>query len=159
MISSTRCRKRRRSEPSGAHLVSALPGTNLAVIVLLAVTSSSCFVRVAAEGQSHHRKTVSRTAAAPVPFGGPTLHRYRYFRNRAADEENSGIKNSTVDDSSPPKSQSNKNEKDHKDDEDPAEAVTGPQRHGLLSEGPGWGGSPPDIPTHGPMHCGATFGI
>ena len=88
------------------------------MIVLLAVTSPSCFASVAAaEGQSH-RKAVSRTAAAPVPFGGPTVHRYRYFRNRAAGEAISDIKNST-------NSQSNKNEKDHKDDEDPARGGDG----------------------------------
>ena len=117
MISSSRYRKRRRSEPPSAHLVSALPGTNLAIIVLLAVTSPSCFAIVAAEGPSHHRKTVSRTAAAPVPFG-PTLHRYRYFRNRSAGEENGDIQNST-------NSRSRKNEKNQNSDEDPARGGDG----------------------------------
>ena len=104
-----------------AHLVSASPGTHFAIIVLLAVTSPSCFASVAPEGQSHHRKyrkTVSRTAAPPVPFGGPALRRYRYFRNRAADGENN--------DSSPDtNSQSSKDEKNHQSDKDQARSGEG----------------------------------
>lgn len=118
MISSSRRRKLRRPLPSSGHLVSASPGAHLAIIVLLAVTSPSCFASVAPEGQSHHRKTVSRTAAAPVPFGGPALRRYRYFRNRAADGENN--------DSSPDtNSQSSKDEKNHQSDKDQARSGEG----------------------------------
>ena len=118
MISSSRHRKRRRPEPSKAHLVSTSPGAHLAIIVLLAVTSPSCFASVAPEGQSHHRKTVSRTAAAPVPFGGPALRRYRYFHNRADDGE--------INDSSPDtSSQSSKDEENHQSDEDPARGGDG----------------------------------
>ena len=139
MIPSFSFSKRRRVESAKDRLVSALPGAHLAIIVLLAtVTSPSCFASVAAGGQSH-RKTVSRTAAAPVPFGGPTLHRYRYFRNRVGEGDSNDVQNSTADGLSDTHSKGS-NDENHQEDEDPARGGHGASeaQSTLSRAGSGW---------------------
>jgi len=64
------CRERRRVGPSNT--------SHLAIrIALFAVTVTSSFANA-----------VSRTAAAPVPFGGPAFHRYRYMYFRGHENTN-----------------------------------------------------------------------
>jgi len=87
---------------SEAHVA---PTSHFAIITFLLTVTSSSFASVsaaAAEAEQQHRRAVSRTAAAPVPFGGPTLHRHRSFRNHknttGADSPTSSTNNSMEED-------------------------------------------------------------